>query len=270
MAELKQCDFFVLRYAPSAVSEEFVNVGVVLRERASGDAKIRLTTDLSRVRCIDPAADIETLEQVLHSVEAEFASDREFILKKIYDSFSNVLQISSSKACLAEDPAHELETLAHIYLEPPKPQRDLRESSARAKIVGRMRDEFTRAGVWDLMWKRVPASEYTRAGDPLKIDCGYKPNGPGSAESVKLFHGVSLASDSDVAKVLAFSYPQLREGISRSLQADAKLTAIVDAVESEDDETKFAREVLEKAEIAIALTSELPVIAERARVEMKV
>jgi hypothetical protein len=265
MAELKQCDFFVLRYAPSAVSEEFVNVGVVLRERASGDARIRLSSDLSRVRCIDPAADIETLEQVLHSVEAEFARDREFILKKIYESFSNVLQISSSKACLAEDPARELETLAHIYLEPPKRQRYLRESSARTKIVGRMRDEFTRAGVWELMWKRVPASEYTRPGDPLKIDCGYKPNGV-----VKLFHGVSLASDSDVAKVLAFSYPQLRDGISRSLQADAKLTAIVDTADVEDDEAKFAREVLEKAEIAIALTSELPALAEKARIELKV
>lgn len=260
MGELKQCDFFVLRYAPSAVSEEFVNVGVVLRERASGDAKIRLTTDLSRVRCIDPAADLETLEQVLRSVEAEFANDREFILKKIYDSFSNVLQISSSKACLAEDPVHELETLAHIYLEPPKRQRHLRESSARAKIVGRMRDEFARAGVWELMWKRVPASEYTRPGDPLKIDCGYKPNGV-----VKLFHGVSLASDSDVAKVLAFSYPQLREGISRSLQADAKLTAIVDAVETEEDEAKFARETLAFAGIHIVPLSGLPGLAQEAR-----
>jgi hypothetical protein len=48
------------------------------------------------------------------------------------------------------------------------------------------------------------------------------------------------------------------------------LTAIVDAVDVEDDEVKFAREVLEKAEITIALTSELPGIAERARVEMKI
>jgi hypothetical protein len=86
---------------------------------------------------------------------------------------------------------------------------------------------------------------------------------------VKLFHGVSLASDSDVAKVLAFSYPQLREGIARSLQAEAKLTAIVDALDIGDDEAKFAREVLEKAEITIALTSELPAIADRARVEMR-
>jgi hypothetical protein len=265
MAELKQCDFFVLRYAPSATSEEFVNVGLVLRERESGEARVRLTSDFNRVRCLDPNADIETLEQVLHSVEQELQRDREFILKKIYDSFSNVLQISSTKACLTEDPVREMETLARMYLEGPKRQRHLRESSARAKIVGRMRDEFTRAGVWELMWKRVPASEYTRKGDPLKIDCGYKPNGV-----VRLFHGVSLESDSDVAKVLAFSCPQLREGIARSLEADAKLTAIVDSVDGLDDEGKFAKEVLTKAEIGIALTSELPRIAEQARVEMKV
>jgi len=70
--------------------------------------------------------------------------------------------------------------------------------------------------------------------------------------------------------VLAFSYPQLREGIARLLQADAKLTAIVDSIDVEDDEAKFAREVLEKAEITIAPTSELPAIAERARVELKI
>lgn len=264
MAELKQCDFFVLRYAASATSEEFVNVGVVLRERETGETRFRRAADLQRVRCVDPSADVETLELVLKSVEQELRRDREAILKKIYESFSNVLQISSTKGCLAADPAKEMETLARIYLDPPKRQRGMRESSARARIVGRMRDEFSRAGAWELMWKRVPASEYTRAGDPLKIDCGYKPNGV-----VRLFHGVSLDNDSDLAKVLAFSYPELREGIGRKLNAEAKLTAVVDSLEV-DDEGKFARDVLQRAEIEIALTSELPNIAERARVELKI
>jgi hypothetical protein len=264
MAELKQCDFFVLRYAPSAANDEFVNVGVVLRER-DGDARFRMAKDWDRVRCIDPAADVQTLEEVLRSVEQELARDREFVLKKIDDSFSNLLQVSGTKACLTEDPAQEIETLARMYLEGPQRVRGMRESSARAKIVGRMREEFTRAGVWELMWKRVPASEYTRAGDPLKIDCGYKPNGV-----VKLFHGVSLASDSDVAKVLAFSYPQLREGIGRKLSADAKLTAIVDAVEALDDEGKFAREVLVGAGISLAGVEELAGIASDARRDLRV
>jgi hypothetical protein len=264
MAELKQYDFFVLRYAPSATNEEFVNVGVVLRERESGYARFKMAQDWNRVRCIDPNADTETLEQVLDFVKHELEHDREFILKRIYESFSNVLQISDVKACLTADPVAEIEVLARIYLDAPQKSR-VRESSARAKIVGRMREEFMRAGVWELMWKRVPASEYTRPGDPLKIDCGYKPNG-----LVKLFHGVSLASDSDVAKVLAFSYPQLREGIARTLKTDAQLTAIVDSLEMVDDEAKFARETLESVGIGMALTSELGKIAERARVELRV
>ena len=39
-----------------------------------------------------------------------------------------------------------------------------------------MRTEFERAGVWDLLRKRIAASEYTRPGDPLRIDVGYRPN----------------------------------------------------------------------------------------------
>jgi Protein of unknown function (DUF3037) len=261
---LKQCDFFVLRYAPSAANDEFVNVGVILRERETGAARFAMAPDWNRVRCVDPAADVETLGEILRSVEQELVRDREFVLKKIEDSFSNLLQVSATKACLTDDPAREIETLKRMYLEGPQRVRGVRESSARAKIVGRMREEFTRAGVWELMWKRVPASEYTRKGDPLRIDCGYKPNGV-----VKLFHGVSLASDSDVAKVLAFSYPQLREGFAKQLKADAKLTAIVDSVDALDDEAKFAREVLTKAEIGIAQVGEMPGIAQQARVELK-
>ena len=265
MAEgLKQCDYFVLRYAPSATSEEFVNVGVVLRERASGAARFRMAKDWNRVRCIDPAADVETLEQVLDFVQHELDRDREFILKRIYESFSNALQISEVKACLTEDPAAEMEMLARMYLDAPRTSR-VRESSARAKIVGAMREEFMRAGVWELMWKRVPASEYTRKGDPLRIDCGYKPNG-----IVKLFHGVSLASDSDVAKVLAFSYPQLKKGIARQLQAKTQLTAIVDSLETADDEAAFSKRILLDADIELASIGDLRRFGDEARGDLGV
>ena len=44
MAELKQCEFFLLRYVPDAVKDEFVNIGVVLMEpgeERSGFARAR-------------------------------------------------------------------------------------------------------------------------------------------------------------------------------------------------------------------------------------
>ena len=61
-----------------------------------------------------------------------------------------------------------------------------------------MREAFEQAGVWKhkQMRKRIAVAEYTHPGDPLKIDCGYRPNG-----EVKLFHAVSLASTDGVPVV---------------------------------------------------------------------
>ena len=40
MAEYKQCEFYLLRYVPDAVKDEFVNLGVVLLETGEGDAGV--------------------------------------------------------------------------------------------------------------------------------------------------------------------------------------------------------------------------------------
>ena len=78
------------------------------------------------------------------------------------------------------------------------------------------------------MRKGSRPAEYTHRGDPLKIDCGYAPqtNGTGGAPPradgrVKLFHAISLEADVNSAKVLAFSFPQLRAGI-RAERAGAR------------------------------------------------
>ena len=54
---MKQCEFFLVRYAPDAVKNEFVNVGVAVLD-SDGFADVRMTRDWRRVRCLDPAADI--------------------------------------------------------------------------------------------------------------------------------------------------------------------------------------------------------------------
>ena len=65
MAAFKQCEFFLLRYVPDAVKDEFVNIGVVLVEpgaNGAGYADVRFTRDWQRVKCLDPVADLEMLE----------------------------------------------------------------------------------------------------------------------------------------------------------------------------------------------------------------
>ncbi len=275
MADLKKCEFFVLRYVPDAVKDEFVNVGLLMlgaNGPERGFAELRFTRDWSRVRCVDPAADIEMLESFEAAMRAELStgdSGREALLKRLGDSFSNLIQVSQAKACLTESPAQEVELLAKMYLES-APRKGVREraASARARIVAQMREAFEGAGVWPLMWKKIPVAEYTQAGDPLKIDCGYKPNG-----TVKLFHALALEGEVDSAKVLAFSYPALKAGVARKMDAATELTAIINLqsdIDRSDEQVAFALETLKASTIQVATVADLGRLAETARRDMRV
>lgn len=259
------CRFFLLRYAPDAVKNEFVNIGLVLLPPA-GSAEVRFTHDWSRVNCLDPQADVEVLEALAADLREKLRAmngDQELILRRIQDSFSNALQTSEFQGCLAESPAAEADELARLYLERPR-RRQPRELSSRQAIYQKMQQEFESAGVWPLMWRTVPVARYTRSGDPLKIDCGYSPNG-----TVKLFHAVSLAADVNAAKILAFTFPQLAAGIRQAEGKQAQLTAVVDDdLPADDDAVSFARETLEHQAINIASVSRMPAIAAQAAREL--
>lgn len=259
MPDKLQCRFFVLRYAPDAVKNEFINVGLVLLPPAGG-AQVRFTRDWSRVLCLDPEADVEmlqALEQDLRNQLREMNGDHDLLLRRIQDSFSNAIQPSEFQACLASSAVAEADELARLYLERPRRRQQAREPSGRVAIVARMRSEFEAAGVWPLMQEKILVSRYTRSGDPLKIDCGYSPNG-----TVKLFHAVTLSSDANAAKVLAFSFPQLAQGIRKAEGKQAQLTAVVeDNLPTDDESVAFARDTLEQNSIRIAPVSMMPQIA---------
>ena len=188
MADFKQCEFFLLRYVPDVVKGEFVNVGVVLLENGDGGfTDVRFTRDWRRVRCLDPEVDIELLE----SYEAELRrllqsrlpevinyrgpmSRREWLLAQMEQSFSGALELAPMNAVLTESPPAELGKLAQAYLE--SAARGRRVQAGRRAIFNFMRDAFEQAGVWELMLKNIEVARYTRRGDPLKIDCGYRSN----------------------------------------------------------------------------------------------
>lgn len=282
MPERKQCEFQLIRYVPDPVKNEFVNIGVLLRAAAGGQSAVRFTKDWSRVRCIDPDADTEMLE----ALEIEVArrldgqdhgsagpAHAKPVLETLEDSLSNTLQITESKAFLAESFAAGLEELIALYVETAKRERR-RKRSGRTAIQAAMRTQFERAGVWALMRKQIAVANYTRPGDALRIDCGYRPNG-----MVRMFHAVTLETESDAAKVLAFSAEAIRKGVERVEKAALELTAIVEPLrKSEDDEPgedriahyRFAVDTMEEQSIRVLTTSDLPRVAETARRELRV
>jgi hypothetical protein len=207
---------------------------------------------------------LQALETDLRDKLREMNGDHDFILRRIQDSFSNALQPTEFQACLADSPAAEADELARLYLDRPRRRQPGRELGARAAIVARIRSEFENVGVWPLMLKNVAVSQYTRSGDPLKIDCGYSPNG-----TIKLFHAVALRSDANTAKVLAYSFPQLAEGIKKSLGKQALLTAVVeDDVPRDDEAVEFAIDTLRRQQIRVAALAELSEFATTAAHEL--
>jgi hypothetical protein len=279
LRERVQCEFFLIRYVPDVVKGEFANIGVVLREVGSGadkldSAVVRFTRDWSRVKCMDADADIGLLEGLEGEIAARLrmgAGDTKPVMQVLEDTLSTSVQITEARASLAESVPAELEQLMRMYVEPLKVKQE-RKRTGRAAIAGAMRTEFERAGVWGLMRKRIAASLYTRAGDPMKIDCGYRPNGV-----IRMFQAVSLEGDVEGAKGLAYSAPQLREGVERVESARLELTAVVEplrAVSDLEDEAqeryRFGVEAMERQEIRVVTVSDLARVAETARVELRV
>ena len=275
MPERIQCEFYLLRYVPDAVKNEFVNIGVMLREAGRAETtRVKLTRDWSRVRCVDPDADTGLLE----AMEAELAervrdggSGRQPVMTMLEESLSTSVQMSEVRGVLAESVPAEMEQLLRLYVEPMR-EKVSRKKSGRASIVGSMRSEFERAGVWELMRKRIAASAYTRPGDPLKIDCGYRPNG-----IIRMFQAVSLEGDLEAAKVLSYSAARLREGVQRVENGALDLAAVVEplrAVAAEDGEAadryRFGVETMEEAQIRVLTVADLGRVAETAKLELRV
>jgi hypothetical protein len=293
MVARRECEFFLLRYVPDPVRNEFVHVGVILREVSGRVAAVRFTSDWRRVRCLDPEADTGMLEGLESELRRRFQEEPEGNLMHVLeDSFSNSVQVTRAKAYLAESIETGVEELMRMYVEPQKRER-VSKLSGRAAIQARMRTEFERAGVWDFLRKRIAASEYTRLGDPLRIDLGYRPNGV-----IRMFQAVSLEPGVEMAKVLAFSASSLIAGVERVEKASLELTAVVEplrqglgkdekgfgtesrtagngkedlALDSERLASyRFAVETMEEHRIRVLTTADLGRVAETARRELRV
>ncbi|MFZ0285529.1 MAG: DUF3037 domain-containing protein [Terriglobales bacterium] len=265
MADKRQCEFFLLRYVPNAVQDEFVNVGVVMLEPGGDFADVKFTRDWRRVRCLDPQVDIEMLQALEHDMKRELSGNqaRDVLLRRLNDSASNLIQVSPTKACLTEDPAKEIATLAKLYFEGPKPAART-EQSVRKRLYKEIDQAFERAGIAKLIMHWIPVAPYTRPGDPFKFDFGYR-----VGNTIKIFQAVSMKSSIDQAVLLAARYPAIAEGIGRKIQALPLLTAVTeDDLDRTQEQMQFALGMLEQAQIRVAISAEMPRLAEQARKEL--
>jgi hypothetical protein len=158
-----------------------------------------------------------------------------------------------------------MEMLAGLYFDGPK--RETRVGfSERQRILNSMRGAFEQAGVLASLMKNVQAAHYTKIGDPLKFDFGYR-----IGDEIKLFHAVPLKAGVEQAIMLASRYPKIALGIAQTIQAHSSLTAVVDDdLDRTRDEVEFALGSMEEEGIQVAVAAGMPAIAERARLDLRV
>jgi len=271
----RNCEFQLLRYVADALRNEYVHIGVILREEGSAEpAEVRFTRDWRRVRCLDPEADTALLEGMESELRRRFREEPNGrLMQLLEESLSLNVQMTAPKAYLAESLPAGMEELMRLYVEPQRRGR-MPRLRGRAAIQTAMRGEFELAGVWDLLRKQIRASDYTRPGDPLRIDAGYRPNGV-----IRMFHSVSLEPGVEMAKVLAFSASGLKAGVERVEKAMLELTAVIEPaakIGATDEEPerlemyRFGVETMEEHQIRVLTTSDLGRVAETARRELRV
>jgi hypothetical protein len=277
MQALRECEFFLVRYVPDPVKNEFVNIGVLLRasSQGGGETLLRFTRSWSRVRCLDPDADIAALEALEVEIRQKLREsfDLKPVLVSLEDTLSNNLQITPSQGCLVVNLPAKMDQLMQMLVEARKRETVSRKSGRQA-IYESMRTHFEQAGVWELMRKRIDVATYTSRADNLRIDCGYR-NG-----RVRMFHAVSL-DDTDAAKVLAFTSAKLAAGVKRIEGVDLELTAVIEPLRRSGREGEFelnadqlsiydaGKSTMEESGIQVITTLLLPQIAAAAQRELR-
>jgi hypothetical protein len=269
MALLHQLEFFLLRYVGDATKGESINLGVVAIAAESSEpgafADIRFIRNWRRLQCFDPLSDMEELQAIERDIRQDLHDPQKQaeLLKRLNDSWSNVIRFDHLQGCLTESPVLEMERLSAIYLETPAGT-EKRELTGRQRILQIMRDEFDKAGVLGLMQRNVSISEYTRPGDPLKLDFGYP-----AGSDFKFLQAVSLKPRVDSGLMLAARFPQIAAGLQAKKSVKAWLTAVVDDELLERDDVGFTLDMMRESGIMVLRAAEMPKIAEGVRVELR-
>lgn len=212
---LQPCAYHVVRYQPNLIRDEWVNIGVLLLDPATGRVRQRWLeepADLARLRRVHPAADEELLLRLPAEFYRQFAGremDAETLLQKFDDSLSNAVQLAPRKGLLARDPDAELDRIFQEQVEPLRePRGGVVEIRTRNDVRAQAADYFRTEKILRLMQRSVRVEEFTAPGDPMRIDFSYRRNGTRG-----FVHSVALGRDPGQAKLLAYTAEAIRNRV---------------------------------------------------------
>jgi len=256
------CAYQVIRYIPNLLRDEWVNIGVVLFDRAGGQVLRRLLeeTDFDRLRRRYPQADGNLLRRLPEEFEVQFAGANGQSLEqlaRLSQTLSNAVQLSPQTGLLTEDLDAELDRLYHDQVEPLRGGRRSEELSTHNDIRTRVNQVFRSAGIWPRLERRVRIEEFTYPGDPMRLDYAYQRNGTRG-----FVQTLPLGRDPGQAKVLAFTADAIRAKLAKT---EFLAVSEVEPRPQENARHRFVTGLLKEHEIPVVPLARLAEWAQRMR-----
>ncbi len=265
----KACSYYLVRYAPNAEREEFLNIGLLLHSPQEQFLDCLFTRDFRRIKRFHPQADLEFLRDLQSHFEQQIQQHEDNLqgfIEEMAQSLSHVVQLAPARPVLAAEPQTQLQQLFERLVG--KRRTDFPAADTRMRIKQGLVEALRRARVFDdkRFEKRIPAEPLTQPGDPFHFDFGYrppmaagKPNG-----HLKLIHALSLRRDHELASVLSLTMGYIRD------KQPAELTAIIEGWPARGDKTAgHSHRVLRDAEIAMRPLAEVDAFAQSVREEFE-
>ena len=254
--------FQLLRYVPDSIKNEFVNIGVVLLDDLGRSLGVRMAseTDLRRVRCVHPGADLELLRSWQATVEDELDHHAEGAgvwLRSLEEMASHALRWTSPAGCQGRDAPVALQELYDRFVaSPPRAAVGVRAGTA-AWVKREVDSVFRAAGLLEHFQSGVWAQRFTYLGDPFRIHYAYSNGAP------RYIHMLSLEHSIQQAKVLTFTFERMQRN------GPAALTSVVEPEPRPIPTVQFTRQLLEQSGIEVLTLDRIQALVRRAREDLR-
>ncbi|MGA3091544.1 MAG: DUF3037 domain-containing protein [Terriglobales bacterium] len=114
-----ELEYFVVRYQPNVLHEGFINIGLVMVAIGNADfGDVRFLKNWNPILRLDPNADLELLKDFATDMGEQIRDPEKRVqmLLLMKSSFSNIIQLSTPRVCVSDDPPSELDKLTWQYL----------------------------------------------------------------------------------------------------------------------------------------------------------
>jgi hypothetical protein len=239
--------YSVVRYVPSVVRDEAINIGVVVETENPPGLYLQFLSAMSRVRRRYPDANVLALRHLSehfqklrrevdpHQSVFDFVKSPRVTLETLHrGSADTSLQVTAPRATIGSDPAAELSELFNLFVAeaPPSPESDASTALAPARFRQLVTTRLRRSGLIDRD-QLQPQFQVLGTVQPWVFDFGHRNAG------LTLVQSLALRTTADEAMNRALLLQGRVEDVADAEHSRPLTIAVADEINREAPAVKY-------------------------------